>query len=602
MAGPLSPWKLRGPLQAALRRPDQLMLLAGAAYTGITPVFTASVTTGVAPLSVCFDSSGTTAANTSHAWRDCLFGHDSGDATAGNFTHGERPGWSKRKHIGGPTWGYVYETPGTYPSTHAIWDGTGWVSRTIEILVLDPDVVFAGTNTICCSLTGDFTGAKAGADLQTVASLAAAFGFLASGKRVLLNGSDAWTTSASYYLTGTKDNMVFGSFNGTATITMTNVNIVCVLNSAGISRIKFQDLNFNGSSVAGIFAMGSTGLDITGVDFHNVHAYDCGGLWVNSGSNLIRNWSMSKCLIERVKGGGGYCGIFCSATNVVMVDSAVLDATAAEHNIRFQYIGKGYIGGVTATDCAANKHVLTVRNPAWAGGSNVNVPAGTYTEYVTISDCYFAGNTSYITSIQSASASLDARTRRTIWERNRTRSLGSGAGTGLAISGFENISRNNVYDMTLGPSYVNAVSLISNSTYTSDGNQSWNDTMYTNGAHAQEASLFTSSASAGTNSAVINGLQYSPSTNRAPVIGANAVATTTVTTTTSDAQAKALNPLFVGPLTGIAGFALDTGSPYATGKTQGRNYSDALDKIRVSNGGAHMLASNATSAWTLFGV
>lgn len=30
MAGPLSPWKLRGPLQAALRRPDQLMLLAGA--------------------------------------------------------------------------------------------------------------------------------------------------------------------------------------------------------------------------------------------------------------------------------------------------------------------------------------------------------------------------------------------------------------------------------------------------------------------------------------------------------------------------------------------------------------------------------------------
>ena len=79
------------------------------------------------------------------------------------------------------------------------------------------------------------------------------------------------------------------------------------------------------------------------------------------------------------------------------------------------------------------------------------------------------------------------------------------------------------------------------------------------------------------------------------------VATTTGTNNTSNANAKTVDPLFVGPLTCIAGFALDTSSPYATNAALERNYSDALDKIRVSNGGAMMLNSNATSAWTLVG-
>lgn len=91
---------------------------AGAAYAGITPVFSASVTTGVAPLAVFFDSTDTTSTQTSAAWRDCLFGVDSGDTASGNFTYGTRAGQSKRKGLGGPTWGHVYETPGTNNSTN----------------------------------------------------------------------------------------------------------------------------------------------------------------------------------------------------------------------------------------------------------------------------------------------------------------------------------------------------------------------------------------------------------------------------------------------------------------------------------------------------
>jgi hypothetical protein len=49
----------------------------------------------------------------------------------------------------------------------------------------------------------------------------------------------------------------------------------------------------------------------------------------------------------------------------------------------------------------------------------------------------------------------------------------------------------------------------------------------------------------------------------------------------------------------MAGFMLGASSPYATGVALDTNYSDAFDKIRVSNGGASMLASNSTSAWDL---
>jgi len=579
-----------------------IALTISSAYSGITPAFTASVTTGVAPLSVFIDASGTTAGSTSHAWRDCLYGHDSGDTLSGNYTYGERAGQSKQKLVGGAEFGHVYETPGTYTYTGSVWDGIGYVKRTMTIVVQDPDVVFAGTNTICCSITGNFAGAPAGASLQTVANLAATIPLLASGKRVLLQTADTWTTAASGFLNGTKDNMVFGAFGGgRVTITLTAAVNFLTLNSAGVSRLQVRDMIVNGSSLAGRVVLGTSALAVNGVHLHNIHAYDIGSLFTVSGTHRTDNFSISNCLLERVKGGGGFVGVFGAATNLVVIDSKIDDATAAEHNMRFQYIGKGFVNGCEFLNPAATKHALTLRCPNFVtGAGTVGLPAGTYSEYVTVSDCKFASNTAQIVTVQPQATTNDERIRYVILERNYTYALGTTASTGLVITGFYIVSRNNVYNLSAGAANVVAVTTAANNNFVPDSNESWNDTFYVSGSHTA-AQGFTGLSGSATNSKLKNMLMYAPSTTTTEVIGATAVATTTGTGNTTNANAKTVNPLFVGPLTGIAGFALDTGSPYSASSLLDKNFSDALNKIRVSNGGAHMLASNATSAWDLFG-
>lgn len=587
---------------ASWRKRVRLLAGAGAAYTGITPVFTASVTTGVAPLSVFFDSTDTTSTQTAAAWRDCLFGVDSGDTASGNFTYGTRAGQSKRKGLGGPTWGHVYETPGTYTATQYVFDGVGYSRRTQTIVVQDPDVVFSGTNTICCSTSGTFTGAPSGSNNQTVANLAAALAFLASGKRVLLQSADTWSIAAATSLSSTKDQFVLGSFGaGRALISLTAGVALIRIAASTVSRFQVIGIDVNGNSNAASYVvLGNTALTATGVHLHDVYAYDISSLYTTAGTHLTVNLSISKCRVERMKGGGGYCGVFAVCQNLVLVDTLVNDATAAEHNVRFQYIGKGYIGGLEAINAAVNKNALTIRPPLWSSSGINGLGNNIYTEYVTVSDSKFASNTAYITTVTPQANNSDERARRVIFERNYTYALGTTAANGLVLSSFECISRNNVYNMTGASVYWNGVFIILNSTFVADANESWNDTVYASGSFTGVTG-FGATTAAASNSKLKNMLMYTPSATTAAVIGSTAVATTTGTNNSTDANAKALNPLFVGPLTGIAGFALDTSSPYATNAALDRNYSDALDKIRVSNGGAMMLNSNATSAWTLVG-
>lgn len=577
--------------------------VSGAGTTATYTGFSASVTMGVAPLSVFFDSTGTTSATTSHAWRDCLFGIDSGDTASGNSTYGTRSGLSKRRILGGPTWGHVYETPGTYTATQYVWDGIGYTRRTIDIIVQDPDVVFAGTNTICCSISGTFTGAPSGSSNQTVANLAAAIALLTSGKRVLLQTADAWTTAASGFLNGTKDNMVFGSFGGgRATITITSAQNLLTLNSAGVSRLQVRDLIINGSSLGSRVILGTSALAVNGVHLHNLHAYDIGSLFTVSGTHRTDNFTISKCLLERVKGGGGFVGVFGAATNFLMVDSKIDDATAAEHCLRFQYIGKGYIGGCEFLNPAATKHAMTLRCPNFVtGAGTVGLSPGTYSEYITVSDCIFASNTAQIVTIQPQATTNDERIRRVIMERNYTYALGTTASTGLLFTSFECVSRNNIYNLSAGAANIVGVTTAANNNFVPDSNESWNDTFYS-GAIQTTAQGFTGASGSALNSKLKNMLMYTPLIVGAEVIGSTAIATTTGTNNSSNANTNTLDPLFTGPLTGINGFTLGPGSPYATFAALDRNYSDAGDKIRVSNGGAHMLASNATSAWALFGL
>ena len=82
----------------------------------------ASRSSGVAPLSVFFDTTGTVSSTTTKPFHDIEyrwnFGETSGPG-AGTWNQGSRPGKSSRNLATGPLAAHVYEMPGTYTVTVA---------------------------------------------------------------------------------------------------------------------------------------------------------------------------------------------------------------------------------------------------------------------------------------------------------------------------------------------------------------------------------------------------------------------------------------------------------------------------------------------------
>ncbi len=146
----------------------------------------ANRTSGVAPLAVFFDASATITADpmAPHAFRDLAYSWDFGDAG------------SSRPTSSGPLAAHVFESPGTFNVQLTVIEPDGSLgTKTVTIVVDDPNVVFAGANTICFSSSGNFTGAPAGAQQITQTSFDNALGSYAVGRRLLFRRGDSFTSS-----------------------------------------------------------------------------------------------------------------------------------------------------------------------------------------------------------------------------------------------------------------------------------------------------------------------------------------------------------------------------------------------------------------------
>jgi len=139
-------------------------------------------TTGVAPLSVFFDSSATVSSVTTRPFHDLDYQWNFGDSGAGSWS---LTGTSKNTDYG-PIAAHVFEMPGTYTVTLNVLDGTNVTTKTVQVTVTDPNTVFSGTNTICVSTSGTFTSCPSGAQQITSSDFAATMlAYAKTGKRVL---------------------------------------------------------------------------------------------------------------------------------------------------------------------------------------------------------------------------------------------------------------------------------------------------------------------------------------------------------------------------------------------------------------------------------
>ena len=177
----------------------------------------ASRLTGVAPLSVFFDTiltagvaqPPTVLGREEYADFEYTWGFD--DTDSGLWAISGKSKNSAYGHVAS----HVFESAGTYVVTVDITDGdTVNESHDVTITVTDPDTVYSGTNTVCMSSTGNFTGCPAGATQDTTTVFSDITTHLGTNKRILLCRGDSWSETGVLAIGGT--GMTIGAYGAGA--------------------------------------------------------------------------------------------------------------------------------------------------------------------------------------------------------------------------------------------------------------------------------------------------------------------------------------------------------------------------------------------------
>lgn len=211
----------------------------------ITARVSTSRTSGCAPLYVNTDAYGTTKVGEDNPDHTLFFMHDYGDAGAGVWANGVQSAGLTSKNYGyGPVAGHVYETSGTFNYTLTVMDGAETKTVPGVFTVLDPDVVYAGTKTICISNTGNFAGAPTGAQQINVSGttgtdMYGAWNNLAtkSDRRILFCKSDTWVASAVVSLQGLTGTYLSGYGTGVAHSFASGTLVTVTPNTGGIGMM-----------------------------------------------------------------------------------------------------------------------------------------------------------------------------------------------------------------------------------------------------------------------------------------------------------------------------------------------------------------------------
>ena len=373
----------------------------------ITASCTASRTTGVAPLAVFFDCSGTTSSGTSNPVHDLEYVYDFGDDDAVNWqsTDGSGAWGNSWGESWGNSWGltfgpsknvargpvavHVYENPGTYTQEVIVTDGIISRAVTNTITVDDPAVVFAGVSTICISASSvpvaGAGGAPAGCSTVQVSSWPVIVNtHAATGRRVLLNRGEIYTGTATAVLDKTGPGII-GMYGTGAkpviqtTVTTNNANLLRP-STAGVSTNDWRvmDLDFDGEEDLHRNCFTATGnYYLSQFLLLRVDAYDLGGgitVSVGAATPVVPSGLfVVDCSINRINasaGTGSAEAVFISGRQVAVLGSEMDDTTGgvAEHLLRVQSADAGVFSHNVLKNSATGKEMFAIRAPAPSTG------------------------------------------------------------------------------------------------------------------------------------------------------------------------------------------------------------------------------------------
>jgi hypothetical protein len=524
----------------------------------ITASISPTITSGVAPLAVLFNASGTTSTETTKPFREILMIVNFGDDNAGDFSTGAWSNISRNLHIGTLMAAHVYAEPGTYTARFSFYDGVSWAFSTESITVTDPDAVYSGTNTICISNAGLTTGGPFGCEYSTaISDLDSALStYGAANKRLLFNRGDTFISSAVGSMASA--NLYIGAWGtGEKPIFQAGADVGGIVrpnnSNQYISGIDFFGDIYTSTGISAI-AGSATRLTIYGNRFRNIEPA------VAPDSIAIFDqlcFSENNC--TQINGGGGSNGFYFGGSNLIFLGNNMDDATDAEHCTRLQWCKNGVVSANTFKDPASNKHSFTLRAATWAG--TVIYPAGEYSENVSVNNNYFggsneAGSVANVTvAPKNDDIGTDERIRNVVVENNFFEA-GVGTSTNMTVKAVGVTSRNNIslLNSGIGNAFVSIGNTVDSPT--PDDVAVFNETFYSIATGTGLKGVQISSNP--TNTIVKNCLAWAPNATSFDMISGTGASGLDATNNTLDAEAVGTDPDFDGPLTSPKGFRYAT--------------------------------------------
>jgi len=465
----------------------------------------ASRTSGVAPLGVHFDATGTTSPVTTICFHECEFRWDFGDSTAGTWTYGTGINTS-RNITTGPFVAHVYKTPGTYVTCLQVTDGTNTVpdvapcsaGKGVPVattVVSDPAVVYAGTNTICFSTSGTFAGCPTGATQTTTSSFSTAMTSLATGKRLLFRGGETFTSATNQVFFSAAGPWTVGTYPldlslGQAKVNSTLVNKY-ILATAGdrtgtAKDGRIMDIEFTGgtgsmsTSGSGFLSNlnGTSNAYFDQLTLLNLYVHDMGDgvnnayfskdALINLGAKFTHDyWVIQDCNFTRFNGGSATHGIYGYFWGLAIMGTKIDhtdgfgSGTSSEHNFRVDFINRLFFNNNTVAFGGATKEDLALRGmPYYPNDVDSAKPSfvgrdhgGTQdymSRYVVVSDNYLSQDAQQGAIIVAGPNSTSHyRFEDYLLERNfLLSSTASASSTVLEAHAATRVTtRNNIYDM-----------------------------------------------------------------------------------------------------------------------------------------------------------
>jgi hypothetical protein len=427
-----------------------------AAGQNIAPSLQTNRTSGVAPLAVFFDAGDSLHTDPAvKPFFDLSYTWDFGDPNAGVWSTDGRSKNTAR----GPIAAHVYDQPGTYTATVTIADpGGASVTRSVSITVQNPDTVYSGTQTVCVSASGNFTGCPTGAQTVTMSDFDDAVrNYVTTNRRVLFRRGDSFTANGQVAV-NIPGPITIGAFGSGAKpqITLTSY-VASILNLSNLRPApatrdwRIMDLSFRSSLFQDEMVVSAQSrLDdmlyyrIDALDFPNPYFF-YGAILRFDGTAPHKGLFLVDLTTHRSRRppvAGSYPVTFFAERSAMLgVTSTNVDSPT--HVFRSDLSKRSLFQHNNLRDPEPSRIVFKMHAPTYGALYG-------YSEENLISENRFhGGNNNWIMTLAPQNSTSDERLRRLLIEGNYfTVGTSTYGRIGILMDADESVIRNNVFELT----------------------------------------------------------------------------------------------------------------------------------------------------------